>query len=303
MKEKSAAEHIRTEIQVIPGTDVVTAGESPGYERLLIESAGDGICGLDLAGDIVYLNPAARRMLGMDDSALGTSMHATVHHARAEDGGPYTEEECPICLSFRSEEGCRVDHEVFWRPDRNSFPVEYSAFPILNGAERVGTVVSFSDISTRAIRALAAIHDLLTQEAKAGGHADSVSARAAIERLMPLVRGMVGDTPLECHVEDVRLALRNGTSLAVLVNELVSNAVKHGEGPISISLTAQNGSARLRVSDSGRGFPSDFDPSTAAHTGLELIESLARWDLRGNIAYANRSEGGAQITITFPVDD
>jgi two-component system, sensor histidine kinase PdtaS len=108
-------------------------------------------------------------------------------------------------------------------------------------------------------------------------------------------------------VQDARLPVRQGTSLAVLVNELVSNAVKHGRGDIGLSfgmLPGSNGSgprARLEVTDQGPGFSPDFDPAKAANTGVELIESLGRWDLQGEVEYANRPEGGARVVVTFPL--
>lgn len=64
-----------------------------------------------------------------------------------------------------------------------------------------------------------------------------------------------------------------------------SHAIKHGRGDIEVSLTvvsadnrAESRTARPEVSDNGPGFPPDFDPKRAAHTGLELIESMGRWD-------------------------
>jgi hypothetical protein len=40
---------------------------------------------------------------------------------------------------------------------------------------------------------------------------------------------------------------------------------------------------------------------TAANTGLELVESLGRWDLGGNVRYENRPEGGACVIVVFPI--
>ena len=80
----------------------------------------------------------------------------------------------------------------------------------------------------RHIRSLAAIHDLLTQNAKDNGTSDSVLTREVMDKLAPLLRTIVGDRIIRFDVEDISLPQRQGTSLAVLVNELVSNAVKHG---------------------------------------------------------------------------
>ncbi len=97
----------------------------------------------------------------------------------------------------------------------------------------------------------------------------------------------------------------------LLVNELVSNALKHGKGDIEVTLsllpaTQEAGErriARLEVCDDGPGFPPDFDPNRATSTGLGLIESLGCWDLRGQIEYKNREEGGARVCVIFPLPE
>ena len=102
-------------------------------------------------------------------------------------------------------------------------------------------------------------------------------------------------------IDDVHLVGRQVTTLALLTNELVSNALKHGRGTIEITFKVHGDQAAIEVCDDGPGFPEGFDASSAASTGLELVENLARWDLRGESAYNNRAEGGARIAITFPI--
>ena len=151
--------------------------------------------------------------------------------------------------------------------------------------------------------ALATIHDLLTHEAKEKGDVEYLQTRDVLEKLRPLLSNLVGNRTLTFAIADMRLPIRQGTSLAVLVNELVSNAVKHGTGEIVITLTqldAQQG--RLSVRDHGNGFPENFNARRAANTGLELIDSLGRWDLHGQVVYGNHPEGGADVSVTFPLD-
>ena len=96
------------------------------------------------------------------------------------------------------------------------------------------------------------------------------------------------------------LPMNQSASLSLLVSELVGNALKHGEGNITVTLELHEHVARLMVCDQGRGFPSDFDPQRSANTGLELIMSMAQHDLRGDVKFTNRAEGGACVIITFP---
>lgn len=145
-------------------------------------------------------------------------------------------------------------------------------------------------------RSLAAIHDILTHETKADAHADSISVKAALDKLIPLLQATTGGRRIHYQVDDARLPVREGASLALLV----SNAVKHGRDEIEVTLTVQGEMARLEVCDDGPGFPPNFDWRKAANTGLGLIDSTGRHDLHGTISFKNRFEGGARVVVDFP---
>jgi two-component sensor histidine kinase len=151
------------------------------------------------------------------------------------------------------------------------------------------------------VRALATVHELLTYETKTGGIVATLSVREMLNRLAPSLRGILGDRPISYRIDDVRLSVKHTTSLAALVNELVSNAVKHGEGEIEVVFTISEGRGHLIVTDRGPGFPQEFSTAIVAQTGMELIESLSQWDLGGEVAYRNHEDGGAEVEISFPV--
>jgi PAS domain S-box-containing protein len=118
--------------------------------ELLLNSAGEGIFGVDLEGRVTFANPSAGRMVGWEPRDLiGKNHHALIHH-RKTDGTPYLQEECPIYAVFRHGQAQGADNEVFWRRDGTSFPVEYTSTPIRdeNGAT-LGAVVVFRDITVR----------------------------------------------------------------------------------------------------------------------------------------------------------
>ncbi|MDM0045357.1 PAS domain-containing sensor histidine kinase [Variovorax dokdonensis] len=116
---------------------------------LLLESTGEGIFGIDLAGHCMFINPAGARMLGWEaDAVLGRNMHWLTHHSHA-DGSAYPDSECPIFNAFRQGLPCRIDTEVFWRRDGSAFAVEYSSHPILDGEQVRGAVITFLDITER----------------------------------------------------------------------------------------------------------------------------------------------------------
>ncbi len=150
-------------------------------------------------------------------------------------------------------------------------------------------------------RSLAAVHDLLTQEAKTDAHTDNISTRATLDRLVPLLQATLGGHRITYKVDDFHLPVQEGASLALLISELVSNAVKHGRTDIELSLTRLKDVALLEVCDDGAGFPSDFDWRTAANTGMALIDSVGRHDLHGTITYQNQPHGGAHVVVVFPI--
>ncbi len=118
--------------------------------RLILDSAGEGIHGLDAEGRIVFENPAAEAALGWPSGELiGRFAHDTIHH-RHPDGRPYAPGDCPVLRTLQDGVARRVSDEVFFRRDGTAFPVEYVCSPVKDdGGAVVGAVVSFRDISAR----------------------------------------------------------------------------------------------------------------------------------------------------------
>ncbi|MDB5306446.1 MAG: Blue-light-activated protein [Gemmataceae bacterium] len=116
--------------------------------RLLLESTGEGIYGLDHEGHCTFINRAGAAMLGYTpEELLGREMHSIIHHHRP-GGAPYPTDECPIYTAFREDRGVRVEDESFWRKDGTTFPVSYTSYPAAEGGFR-GAVVTFQDVTER----------------------------------------------------------------------------------------------------------------------------------------------------------
>ena len=117
--------------------------------ELILASAGDGIFGVDTAGRVTFVNPAAAEQFGCSrDDMIGRSLHDRFH-ARHADGSPYPWEECPTYSTLNDGEPHRVAGEVFLRADGTPFPVDYSSTPIIEDGEVTGAVVTFIDVSER----------------------------------------------------------------------------------------------------------------------------------------------------------
>ncbi len=123
---------------------------SEAQVKLLLNSAAEGIYGLDLQGNCTFLNPAALRLFGFEDEndLLGKQMHALTHHTHP-DGTHYPAEKCRICQAIYNDEGVHNEDENFWRADGSSFLAEYWSYPLREKKTPTGAVVSFLNITER----------------------------------------------------------------------------------------------------------------------------------------------------------
>ncbi|CAN1724225.1 two-component system, sensor histidine kinase PdtaS [Hyphomicrobium sp. 1Nfss2.1] len=90
-------------------------------------------------------------------------------------------------------------------------------------------------------------------------------------------------------------------SIGLIVNELVTNAVKYAfeegrAGKVHVDLSRENSRFLLTVSDDGRG----YSPAAEASLGTRLVTTFAS-QLVGSATWANGPNGGCVITVAFPV--
>jgi PAS domain S-box-containing protein len=117
--------------------------------RLILDAAGEGIFGVDLKGRVTFVNPAATGLCGYQaEELIGRRLHDVIHYARA-DGVPHPMEECPVYNTLKDGTIQRVAEDAFWKKDGESFPVEYTATPIMENNRVIGTTVVFKDITAR----------------------------------------------------------------------------------------------------------------------------------------------------------
>ncbi|MBM9512344.1 PAS domain-containing protein [Desulfogranum marinum] len=116
--------------------------------ELILESAGEGIFGLDNQGNVTFVNKAASIMLDWSpEELIGKSHHDLVHHSY-KDGQSYPVEECPIHKAYRDGKVHFGSDELFWTKEGKAFPVEYTSTPIVENKLITGAVVVFRDLTT-----------------------------------------------------------------------------------------------------------------------------------------------------------
>jgi two-component sensor histidine kinase len=98
------------------------------------------------------------------------------------------------------------------------------------------------------------------------------------------------------------LPAQQATSCALIVNELLQNAVDHGlehrtEGHVVVRLLQTDDSMSIEIEDDGEGLPEDFDPARGG-LGLQIIRTLVRDDLKGQ--FLLEDDGGVRAVVSFP---
>ena len=104
----------------------------------------------------------------------------------------------------------------------------------------------------------------------------------------------------------LQLGLDKITPLALIVNEALTNALRHGfkdrrEGRIEIEVAVEGDSARLEITDDGAGLRHDWRQKSKS-IGLKLIELMAR-QIEGSFEIAARPEGGTKVVVRWPLHE
>jgi PAS domain S-box-containing protein len=117
--------------------------------ELILNSAGEGIYGLDLQGRFTFVNPSAAKALGHTPATmLGRVMHDLISPATA-DKTPYLWSQSLVFKTLKNGTTHHRAGDFFHRHQGESFPVEYISTPIKDQGKIIGAVVIFKDITER----------------------------------------------------------------------------------------------------------------------------------------------------------
>jgi diguanylate cyclase (GGDEF)-like protein/PAS domain S-box-containing protein len=111
----------------------------------ILESVGEGVYGVDNEGQITFMNPAALKLLGLNDvkSVLGISANDEFHINKHDDGPDLLNE------AYYSGKKLKGWETLFRRQGGKEIPVDCTLYPLSVNDKKQGSVVAFRDISER----------------------------------------------------------------------------------------------------------------------------------------------------------
>lgn len=156
------------------------------------------------------------------------------------------------------------------------------------------------------VLSIATVHEILSEAV-----VDRVDVLDLIKRLSVTISANMVDPDANLSIsvrgDHVELPSQRATSLALVANELLQNALEHGvatqaEGKVRITLSQQPGRLQLVVTDNGQGLPHDFDPKTDLGLGLTIVQTSITEDMRGTFQIGAAPSGpGTTVQITIPL--
>jgi len=194
--------------------------------------------------------------------------------------------------------------EVYHRV-KNNLQVIQSLLRLQRRAVRDPAAQQALDESASRVRAMSLVHEKLYQS----GSLEAVALRDYTQELLAYLGESTGANAagirLEAQVVEARARLEAAIPYGLLVNELVSNSIKHGfaagaPGRVHLSVDHAGKGLRLTLRDNGTGLPDGFDLDLDASMGLQLASSLTA-QLGGRLRAHN--DGGSVFIAEMPVFD
>ncbi len=303
--------------------------EEEARMRLLLESTGEAIYGVNNKGEWTFCNHALLRLLGYgsQQELLGRNIHDVMHHTRP-DGTPYPREECSQLRELAAGKKIHVEEELLWRADGTSFEAEIWSHPLVEDGARLGAVVTFIDITERkkAQRAL----EQAKEAAEAANRAKSDFLANMSHEIRTPMNGILGMTTLALETnldteqrEYLGMVKSSGESLLTLLNDILDlSKIEAGKLDLEIAdmsvedcieealeplaLKAQQKGIEL-VWNIGRDIPSVVrgDCTRLRQVFINLVGNALKFTNAGQVAiygwHAGTTEGG--LMLEFRVSD
>jgi two-component system, sensor histidine kinase PdtaS len=156
--------------------------------------------------------------------------------------------------------------------------------------------------SVSRILSVAVVHEFLSHDEAAVINIREVSGRILEQTKQGIVDPTKGIN-LILSGSNLTLPAQRATACALVINELVQNAVEHGYsdrrgGTITLSLAQDNDEMVIEVADDGEGLPAGFDLGQSGSLGLRIVQTLVHEDLKGSFQLTNGR--GVKAVVRFP---
>jgi len=166
------------------------------------------------------------------------------------------------------------------------------------------------------VLSMAVIHEFLSYDEHR-----QINVKDVCQRIATQVTQVSGTPDQEIVIQvqgsNIRLPASQATPVALVINELLLNAVEHGlqgqsRGRINITLDDLGDAVRIVIENDGNGLPPAFDPAQQSSSmGLHIVHTLVTDDLKGTLTMqsivpemavsdAPAEPAGAQAIVTFP---
>lgn len=168
------------------------------------------------------------------------------------------------------------------------------------GAGSVEAKQALGEAGSR-VAAIAQVHDHLSRASRIG----SIDVDVFLTDFCKRLQLVAGAHVLRCDADPIRLPADLAVPLGLLINELVSNAVKHAypgqDGPIDISARDVGGCLQLSVADQGVGLPAGFDiDQTRTSLGFRMINGMVQ-QLHGCLKVSANQPTGTRVLFELPI--
>ena len=158
------------------------------------------------------------------------------------------------------------------------------------------------DDSQQRIQTIALVHERLYQSPDLSSIGFDDYLTSLVANVMSAQNAAARSITATTDVGGVRMPIQRAIPCGLIVNELVTNALKHAfpdgrAGTIAVSMMAVDGQLELRVADDGIGLPAAFDPANVYTLGLDLVYTFAE-QVDATVDVRSSSEG-AVFTLRF----
>jgi two-component sensor histidine kinase len=149
---------------------------------------------------------------------------------------------------------------------------------------------------TNDLKAVAEVHSLVQGASKPGTVDIAQTIKTLCEYLHSTYRA-----EMTCNsTSSVIINANHATALSVIVNELVTNAIKHGGGRVEVSCHNAADTFHIQIMNDGTQLPDDFDVETTDGFGLRAVRAMLS-GYGGKIHARSRDDGGAVFTVSLPM--